>query len=165
MRRVMVIVVSMLAVFGTVSAFQAGVEVGAQEATPEGPMLAEGVGLVPLAIAPGTTLPPSPATVVLTRYEIEPGASQVSDASDPALAIIYQESGTGTLRLEAPVVVTRGATGAQEEVPANTDFTLAPGDSFAWPPYVAGEARNEGAEPLSALVVVIVPEEAATPTP
>jgi hypothetical protein len=107
----MVIVVSMLAVFGTVSAFQAGVEVGAQEATPQGPMLAEGVSIVPLAVAPGTTLPPSPATVVLTRYEIAPGAAQPSDASDPALALIYLESGTATNRLGAPVVVTRGATG------------------------------------------------------
>jgi hypothetical protein len=137
----------------------------AQEATPEGQMLAEGVSVLLLAGAPGMSLPSSPATVLLTRYEIEPGASQVSDASDPGLALIYQESGTGTIRLEAPVTVTRGATGAQEEVPANTDFSLAPGDSFAWPPYVAGEARNDGTETVQALVVVIVPEETATPTP
>jgi hypothetical protein len=137
----------------------------AQEATPEGMTPVEGVSLLPLAVAPGMDLPPSPATVGLTRYEIAPGASQVSDASDPALALVYQESGTGTLRLEAPTVVTRGATGEQEDIPANTDFTLEPGDSFAWPPFVAGEARNEGDEPAVALVVVIVPDTVATPNP
>jgi hypothetical protein len=30
---------------------------------------------------------------------------------------------------------------------------------------VAGEARNDGTEPVVAIVAVIVPEEAATPTP
>jgi hypothetical protein len=158
------ILVSLLVVLSSLAVGGSRRDALAQDATPAGQTL-EGVSVVPLAVAPGVSLPPSPATVVLTRYEIAPGASQVTDATDPALAIITQESGTGTIRLEAATMVTRGATGAPEEVPAGTDFTLEPGDSFVWPAFVAGEARNDGTEPVVALVVVIVPEAAATPTP
>ena len=156
---VVIIVVGALMSISTLS------KVVAQDATPEGMIAAEGVSFVPLAFAAVETLPSAPAGIVLSRYQIEPGAAQRTDAADPSLALVYQECGTGTIRLEAPVVVTRGASGAQEEIPANTDFALEPGDSFTWPPHVAGEARNEGDEPVTGLVVVIVPDEGATPVP
>jgi hypothetical protein len=140
-------------------------QVAAQDATPEGMNGTEGVSFVPLAFAGVESLPPAPAGIVLSRYRIEPGAAQRTDAADPSLALIYMESGTGTIRLEAPVVVMRGASGAQEEISANTDFALEPGDSFTWPPHVAGEARNEGDEPVTAIVVVILADEGATPVP
>jgi hypothetical protein len=144
--------------------------VAAQEGTPQGEMTMAGVDVETLTFAAAEVLPPAPAALVLQRYRLEPGAVQSSEATDPSLAFIYQESGTATIRIAAPILVTRaGATpgepGAQEEIPADTDFTFGPGDSFAWPPFVAGEVRNEGSEPAMALVVIVAPQEAATPTP
>jgi quercetin dioxygenase-like cupin family protein len=132
----------------------------AEEATPAG------VSFESLAVASVEVLPPTPAAIVLQRYRLEPGASQSVGASDPSFALIYGESGTGTIRLEASVLVRRAgeatATLAEpEEVPANTDFAIEPGDSFPWPPNVAGVVRNDGAEPVTALVVLVSPQEDA----
>ena len=54
-----------------------------------------------------------------------------------------------------------------ERVPVGTDATLGPGDSFVFPPFVAGEWRNASSEPVVFTVVLIAPagEGAATPTP
>ncbi len=54
---------------------------------------------------------------------------------------------------------------AQEQIPADTEFTLAVGDSFAAPSPSGGEFRNDGTEVASLLSGYVVPVAAATPTP
>ena len=77
------------------------------------------------------------------------------------------ESGTLTVRLEAPAAVFRagegGEPGSQEEVAAGTAFELEPGDSFVSPAVVPGEARNAGTETVVVLAAVVEPAEAAAP--
>jgi quercetin dioxygenase-like cupin family protein len=50
-------------------------------------------------------------------------------------------------------------------VAAGTEFIVGPGESFIWPPNVAGELRNDGPEPAVQLLAFLFPteEEAATP--
>jgi hypothetical protein len=54
------------------------------------------------------------------------------------------------------VTVTR--TTGPEDVPAGTEFTMGPGEASVWPPHIAGETRNEGQEPVVALIAYMVPE-------
>jgi hypothetical protein len=156
-------------VFIGVVGFGVEPDILAQEATPAGETGAEeGVSFELFALAPVQTLPPAPASIILGRDRIEPGALHVV-APDLGLGLIYAETGTTIVRVEAAVVVTRagsgGEPGPQEEIAADTEFTFGPGDSFVWPPNVGGEARNEGTEPATAIVSIIYPDEPATPTP
>jgi hypothetical protein len=83
----------------------------------------------------------------------EPPAGPVyGTADDASVGLNLVESGELTLRLEAAVTVTR--TTGPEEVAAGTEFTLGPGESFIWPPNVAGELRNDGPEPAVQLLPV-----------
>jgi hypothetical protein len=107
--------------------------------------------------------PTGPLYFGLLRITVAPGSVFTGPADDPSVGLNLVESGELTLRMEAAVTVTR-ATGP-EEVAAGTEFTLGPGESFIWPPNVAGELRNDGPEPAVQLLAYLFPteEEAATP--
>ena len=162
----------------------------AQEATPpaEEEFPPEGVGFFPLGFGTAEELPAAPADLVLVRFTLEPGASIPADAGDPSAALVYVEAGALTVRVDAPVRVTRAAViaafatpGAEpegppmpEEVAAGTAFTLAAGDSVVLPPNVAAELRNDGQERVVGLAAIVAPPEmggeagtpaAATPAP
>jgi hypothetical protein len=107
--------------------------------------------------------PPAPLYVALLRFTNEPGSVFTTPSDDPTAALILVESGEATLLLEGAVTVTRAS--GPEEIAADTAFTLGPGESFVWPPFVAGEFRIAGPEPAVTLVAFLAPaaEEAATP--
>jgi hypothetical protein len=107
--------------------------------------------------------PTAPVELAVLRFTNDPGSVYAGSADDPSAGLILVESGEVTVRLEGPATITR-ATGP-EEVAAGTEFTLGSGESFLWPPYVAGELRNDGQEPAVTLLAYLAPveEEAATP--
>ncbi len=85
------------------------------------------------------------------------------DAEDPDLGPHVIESGTMTVRNFTDDIVIHRTDGGQEVVPAGAEASLEAGDSFAWEPYVGGEVRNDGDEPLIFYAVNIFPVGAATP--
>jgi hypothetical protein len=136
--------------------------VGAQVATP-GPLGFE--------IAPGVTaedIAPPEGSPALFRLQIAAGVTfAASDGSEPSIVLIYGESGTLTVHVEAPMTVNRsGATGQPaEDIAAGTEFTVGPGDYFVAPPNVAAEIRNDGTAPATLLVASLLPPPAnGTPT-
>jgi hypothetical protein len=146
-------------------AFAAGPEVVAQEATPVTEPVFEGVELELVTFGPVPAYPPEPAEIALLRLRFEPGGRLLVPADDPGMAIHYVEVGTMSFRFSAPVVVTRGAQD-QEQIPADTEFTLEAGDAFTAPPPSGGEFRNDGTEEATVLIAVIGPVAVeATPTP
>ena len=92
---------------------------------------------------------PRPAGIALQRLRIDPGGSIVVPADDPKLVLFYVESGTLTLHSTVAAVVTRAAalatpgTQTQEEIPAETEFTMRAGDSSLSPAGSGGELRND----------------------
>ena len=158
--------------------------VAAQDATPS-PEELEGLTFEPLGFGTAEELPPAPAGVGLARVRFEPGAGFPIEPGDPSLVLVYVESGALTFRMEAPIRVLRGAAMAAmaaamatpgageegappepEEVAAGTEFVLEAGDSALFPPFVGGEARNDGPAAAVALAALIEPEgAAATPVP
>ena len=136
----------------------------AQDATPVTEPVFEGVELEVVTYGPVPAYPPEPAEIALLRLVFEPGGRLLVPKDDPGMAIHYVEIGTMTIRFSTPVVVTRGAQD-QEQVPAETEFTLEAGDSFTAPPPSGGEFRNDGTEEASVLIAVISPVATeATPT-
>jgi quercetin dioxygenase-like cupin family protein len=155
----------------------------AQEATPaaEG-MEPEGVTFEPLAITSGLTLP-SPADMIALRFSIDPGAVLPLEASDPSSGMLIVESGTFTVRVDAPWAVSRSgslnaaigtavATGtftpSDEQIASGQEVTMGAGDAAYIPGSVSGEIRNDGQEPVVGVVVLVGPSETmsgATPTP
>ena len=109
--------------------------------------------------------PAGPLHVGLLRFTSYPGSVVTTPVEDPTAALILVESGEVTVRLEGLVTITR--TTGPEEVAAETEFTLGPGESFVWAPNVAGELRNDGQEPAVTLVAFLASAEewgmAATP--
>lgn len=172
MRRVMVFV-SVLAVvlLGGFAVGRLSVAIAAQEATPPAEEL-EGVTFEPLGFGTAEELPAAPADLQLFRVTLDPGASIPAEGGNPTVVLLYVESGSLTIQIEAPLQVTRAATieafatpgaveeGADlgpEEVAAGTEVTLEAGDSVVLQANVAGELRNDGDEPvvgLGALVAV-----------
>jgi hypothetical protein len=133
---------------------------GAQESTP----LADAAEA---EVAPGVTftlLPTSEDPPSLYRLEFAPGAT-LYFAGDPAISLVFVETGVIALNMNAAVSDARAAT------PAGTDAALPmdQGDYFVLPPLVAGEIRNDGEEPASIIIAAITPglfpvPAAATPT-
>ena len=130
----------------------------------------EGVTFEPLGFGTAEELPAAPADLLLARFGLEPGAVFPIEAGDPSVALVVVQEGALTVRVEAPVQVVRaamiaafatpGAEGfepAPEEVAAGTEFVLEAGDSFVFPPNVAGEARNDGQERAVALGAFVAP--------
>ncbi|MGH2618829.1 MAG: hypothetical protein ACRDJC_26675, partial [Thermomicrobiales bacterium] len=127
------------------------------------------VSAEPLGFGRAETLPSPPASMALVRFTFAPGSRFVFDPNDPAVALVYVESGALTLHVGAPLSVTRAAmmatpeTAPFEAVAAGTEITLGPGDSAVFPPFAAGELRNDGTGLAVALVANIVPEAVGTP--
>jgi quercetin dioxygenase-like cupin family protein len=156
--------------------------VAAQEATPTGVEIG-GVTFTPVALATGIALP-SPGDLFVGRAALDAGAVVPIAESDPALGILLVESGTLTVRVQGPMMVSRGTSvGAamataqatedfrplMEAVAAGQAVTLAAGDAAYIPAHVAGEIRNEGQEPAVRLAILVLPPGSmpgeATPVP
>jgi quercetin dioxygenase-like cupin family protein len=148
----------------------------AQEATPASGQQAgapEGVTFLTLASGTIQVLSPGTANLVLGRIRLAPGASLPFDPTDPSVDLVFMGSGTLTFRVEGDMTVARGVKAGTpvptepEAIPAGTEFTLSDGDSALFPPSIAGEVRNDGAEDAVAWVVTVAvfAEAAATPTP
>ncbi|HEY7032982.1 MAG TPA: hypothetical protein VH482_16675 [Thermomicrobiales bacterium] len=146
-----------------IALFARGIEAAsAQDATPAANGLPPGVGLTPLITIPIRDMPTAPFSLSLTRLTLEPGAS-VPNSSVPFPEIAFTESGT----LTCP-----GGDGRWVYAPDGTVTASGPGDhpvpagsAIYTAPNALDGARNDGTEPVSALVIDLVPAEgAATPT-
>jgi hypothetical protein len=138
------------------------VPTSAQESTP-----ATGVEISPgvtFELMPASEDPPS-----LYRLRFAPGAA-LAFLDDPAISLVYVESGALSLELDAAVDDARPEASSGDEEEADTAVTLVQGDYFVLPPLVAGEIRNEGQEPMSIVIAAITPgvipaAAMATPVP
>ena len=170
--------VAVLFVVGFMAVVTRGVSGLAQEASPApfatpGPgEFSLGPGQIGRDLAAGqlADLPPAPVFIAISRITSAPGSALSIAADDAAAALILVESGMGTWRLEGPVMITR--TTGQEEIAAGMEFTLGPGESFVWPPNVAGESHNTGSEPVVTLTAYLahagqeaVAQGSGTPAP
>jgi hypothetical protein len=147
----------------------------AQDGTPVVPQeVEEVVEEFGFEIAPGVTagvLPVSEDPPSLYWVRFAPGVTYTLE-EDPAITLLYGQTGSLLLRLGVPVTVTRaGAMDTPgETIPAETEFTLSEGDYTVLPPNAGGEARNEGQEPAQVAIAGLVPEQleivvTGTPTP
>jgi hypothetical protein len=147
--------------------------VRAQDATPPADMSApEGVTFTPLGVAPGVALP-SPVDLTVARMTLAPGAGFPLEPSDPEGALLVMEAGAMTIRVaDVGWAISRGAAmqqamatpsaeptiaGVLEQVAMGTEATLRAGDMAYVPGSIAGEVRNDGAEPATALLVLTDP--------
>jgi hypothetical protein len=127
------------------------VPTSAQESTPA----ATGVEISPgvtFELMPASEDPPS-----LYRLRFAPGAT-LSFVDDPAISLVYVESGALSLQLNAAVSDARPDVPSGDEKDVDTALTLARGDYFVLPPLVAGEIRNEGQDPVSIVIAAITPD-------
>ena len=125
---------------------------GAQESTPA----AETIGV---EIAPGVTfdlMPASEDPPSLYRLRFAPGAI-LSFVDDPAISLVYVESGALSLALDAAVSDARPEAASGDEEEAGSELELSQSDYFVLPPLVAGEIRNEGQEPAAIVIAAITP--------
>ena len=125
---------------------------GAQESTPP----AETTGV---EIAPGVTfdlVPASEDPPSLYRLRLAPGAT-LSFVGDPAISLVYVESGALSLQMDAAISDARTDEDGGDEEDAATAVRLSEGDYFVLPPLVAGEIRNEDQEPVSIVIAAITP--------
>jgi quercetin dioxygenase-like cupin family protein len=154
----------------------------AQGVTPVAGIEPEGVLFEPLAITSGVTLA-SPADIIAVRLSIEPGTGFPLETSDPTGGMMIVESGTFTVRVDAPWAVSRSgsiiaaiataeATGTytptDEQISSGEEVTMGAGDAAYIPGSVNGEIRNDGDELAVAHIVLIGPTAGttgATPTP
>jgi len=149
--------------------------IAAQPATPQAEMGVElPAGVTQQNLAVGSAAPLLPGGIIeLARFTFAPGAVVVLPEASPSLALVSVESGILSVRIAAPVTITRVAPGGNPEepetIPAGTMFTADQGDFLVGPPHVAVEARNDGSEPLVLLMAVLEPAAemavAATPAP
>ncbi len=132
---------------------------GAQDATPPpgGFEIAPGVTA---ELLPAAQEPPS-----LYRLTFAPDVTYPFEG-DPSIALAYIESGTLTVRVDAPVTIARADAAATpgEMVAAGTDFTVTAGEYFVLPPMATGVIRNDGPESAAFSVAGIILEAMATPT-
>ncbi len=144
----------MVAMLGAVS-LSLGSPARGQESTP----VVDGADV---EVAPGVTFDLLPATEdppSLYRLEFAPQAT-LFFAGDPAISLVYVESGTITLNMNAAVTDSRS-----DATPENTTLqSLGQGDYFVLPPLVAGEMGNDGEEPASIVIAAITPGLFPTPS-
>ena len=156
----------------------------AQEGTPPpADGIDAGITYDPVAFAVGVDLPDA-ADVVVVRIGLEPGAGFPLEASDPTPGMLLVEEGAFTVRVDAPLSVTRGAglddalataeatgdlSATTEEIAAGEELTLAAGDAAFIPGGISGEIRNDGQERAVALGFLLPPSAGgmaeATPAP
>ena len=132
----------------------------------------EGVTFEVLGYGVAEELPAAPADLFLFRTVLEPGAAFPFGEDEPGVALAHVEEGVLTVAIEGPMTVLRAA-GAGTPFPteaetfaAGEEFEMGAGDSAVFPPFVAGEIRNDGEEPAVVLVAEVAPPEggeAATP--
>jgi hypothetical protein len=144
------LIVVLAASLVTFSGVLGPVSTRAQEGTPAAEM--PGVEVAPgvtFELMPASDVPPS-----LYRLRFAPDAT-LSFVDDPAISLVYVESGALSLQLDAAISDARpeGSSGDEEE--ADTVLSLTGGDYFVLPPLVAGEIRNEGQEPVSIVIAAI----------
>jgi hypothetical protein len=111
-----------------------------------------------LTIPPGESLPYLGGLTCGCRTEI----------ITKGVGVEVVQTGTYTIRLEAPLRVQRaGSTEPDEEIPAGTEVTLEAGDAVIYPDYAApGDIGNAGDEPVTLTGVVInATEGSGTPLP
>src|SRR5215207_2405249 len=126
------------------------VPTSAQESTPA----ATGVEISPgvtFELMPASEDPPS-----LYRLRFAPGAT-LSFVDDPAISLVYVESGALSLQLDTAISDARPEVSSGDEEEADTVLSLTGGDYFVLPPLVAGEIGNEGQEPMSIVIAAITP--------
>ena len=164
MRRVS-LVLSVVVLFGSLAVWSFSTHAQEPFATPGAGEFELAPGQIGRELASGLLQEPpaGPAYFALLRFTNAPGSVFTAPPDDPGASLFLVESGEVTVRLEGPVTITR--TTGPEEAPAGTDFTLGPGESFLWPPFVDGEFRNDGQEPSVTLVAFLVSAEAAAATP
>jgi quercetin dioxygenase-like cupin family protein len=125
--------------------------VGAQEATPmaEEGGLPPGVGVQPLITVPLKDLPSTPVNLELIQLTMEPGADSPATSAHGVVEVGYVQSGT----LTCPGGEGRG------------DLVIPAGSAWYVPPDAIDGARNDGTEPVSALLIHFPPMDGkATPT-
>jgi hypothetical protein len=116
-----------------------------------------GSGLIPAS-------PSLPAAIGLQRVVIAPGGHVATPGDDPRLVFFTVEQGTLTVRTTVPAVVTR-ASQEQKTMPANTDFTMGPGDATVSGPRSGGELRNDGTGDVTLLAAILWTVGPSTPVP
>jgi hypothetical protein len=124
----------------------------AQESTP----VADATGV---EVAPGVTfdlLPSAEDPPTLYRLRFAPGAT-LAFVDDPAISLVYVESGALSLLLDAAVSDARPEAASGDEENAESVLELSQGDYFVLPPLVAGEIRNEGDDPAAIVIAAITP--------
>jgi hypothetical protein len=124
----------------------------AQESTPA-------AATIGVEIAPGVTfdlMPASEDPPSLYRLRFAPGAT-LSFVDDPAISLVYVESGALSLLLDAAVSDARPEAASGDEENAESVLELSQGDYFVLPPLVAGEIRNEGDDPAAIVIAAITP--------
>lgn len=117
--------------------------------------------LVPPLVAEG-------ADIRLERAVFAPGATYTIAGVNTELLLVTVESGTLDVQSSAPLVINRAgestaATLSQEWVAADTEFTLARGDSFVRPAGSHQELRNSS-EGLSAALMASISSAVADAT-
>ena len=139
-----------------------GNEVAAQDGTPGAgdEAMSEGVGFEILSTGSVDAFPELPADLQLYRVTFAPGVS-VEASPDPAVTLIYVETGAISMLVEGDVTVVRtpGPEGpeAVETFAAGEEFTLEATDSVLIPlTALGGEVRNEGSDEASLLFVNLI---------
>lgn len=141
------------------------------DATPESTPASDPMQFDFLASGVIPEMPADPVGINLIRIVFAAGGRAFGPATpgNKSLVFNYIESGSLIFRYGAPVTVFRAATGLSEEIPANTEFRVGPGDSFpSAPAEFDGESRNDGTEPAVFLSVDLYarqPEPSAEGTP
>ena len=139
--------------------------VSAQEATPMAGQggLPPGVGVQPLIIVPLKDLPAVPVNLELIQLTMEPGATSPATSAHGVVEVGYVQSGT---------LICPGGEGRAVYAPDGTitasgagDLEVPAGSAWYVPPDAIDGARNDGTEPVTALLIHFPPmDDAATPT-
>jgi hypothetical protein len=145
-------VVNIIFYFALTCGMLGPVSTHAQESTP----VADATGV---EVAPGVTfdlLPSAEDPPTLYRLRFAPGAT-LAFVDDPAISLVYMETGTLSLALRAAISDARPEASSGDEEDADAALELSQGDYFVLPPLVAGEIRNEGQEPAAIVIAAITP--------
>lgn len=133
----------------------------AQESTP-GP--SDSFEIAPGVTADNVVFVDGQENPSLYHLHFAPGVSYPVQAS-PSLELVLMESGTLTVRLDAPVTISQlnAMDGSGEAVAAGAEFTLGAGQYFVLAPGVSGEVRNDGEETATVSIAGMIPGGTAIP--